>query len=249
MESSCKLNGDSLTVSITDTACSGYSSNLVFYRMGKLAWRFQLAAAFAPAIPILIFVWMVPESPRWLIKKARYQQAFDSFCKYRNSEMQAARDLFYSHCQIMEEQSAFAGSHLATRIKQLVTVPRLRRATIASAVCVISQQFSGINIMAFYSSTIFAEAGYGPLQTLLASWGFGFTMFVFAFPAVYTMDTWGRRNLLMFTFPLMAACLAAAGCCFLLDESNGARVPLIALFVYLFTALYGPGTLPWRDCL
>jgi hypothetical protein len=39
---------------------SGFCSNLVFFRMGKLAWRFQLAAAFAPAIPILIFIWWCP---------------------------------------------------------------------------------------------------------------------------------------------------------------------------------------------
>ena len=33
---------------------------MIFYRIGKLAWRFQLAAAFAPAIPILVFVWFCP---------------------------------------------------------------------------------------------------------------------------------------------------------------------------------------------
>ena len=38
----------------------GFCSNLIFYRIGRLAWRFQLAAAFVPAIPILIFVWMCP---------------------------------------------------------------------------------------------------------------------------------------------------------------------------------------------
>lgn len=37
-----------------------------------------------------------------------------------------------------------------------------------------AQQFSGINIMSFYSSTIFSEAGYSTLQCLLASFGFGF---------------------------------------------------------------------------
>lgn len=42
------------------TQCSGFCSNLVFYRIGRLAWRFQLAAAFAPAIPILTFVWFCP---------------------------------------------------------------------------------------------------------------------------------------------------------------------------------------------
>lgn len=98
--------------------------------------------------------------------------------------------------------------------------------------------------MSFYSSTIFAEAGYTTTQSLLASWGFGLIMFIFALPAVYTMDTFGRRNLLLFTFPNMAWCLLAAGLCFLMPEGNSARVPLIAFFVYLFTAFYGPGIGP-----
>lgn len=55
------------------------------------------------------------------------------------------------------------------------------------------------------------------------------------------MDTFGRRNLLLFTFPNMAWCLLAAGCCFLLPTGSEARVPLIAFFVYLFSAFYGPG--------
>lgn len=44
----------------TDAPISGFCSNLIFYRIGHLAWRFQLAAAFAPAIPILILIWMCP---------------------------------------------------------------------------------------------------------------------------------------------------------------------------------------------
>lgn len=73
-------------------------------------------------------------------------------------------------------------------------------------------------------------------------------MFIFAIPAVYTMDTYGRRNLLLLTFPQMAWCLLAAGFCFLMPESNSARVPLIAFFVYLFIAFYGPGKLIIRPC-
>ena len=43
----------------------GFSTNLVFKDIGPLAWRFQLAAAFAPAVPLGILVWFCPESPRW----------------------------------------------------------------------------------------------------------------------------------------------------------------------------------------
>lgn len=178
------------------------------------------------------------------MKKGRYQESFKSFCRIRNTEMMAARDLYYAHRQVIEENNAFGGQTLHRRMKELLTVPRLRRATVASSWVVISQQFSGINIMAFYSSTIFQQAGYSDKDCLLASMGFGLIMFVFAFPAVYMMDTFGRRNLLLATFPSMAFCLLAAGLSFLLNAGSSARVPLIAFFIYLFTAMYGPGKCP-----
>ncbi|KAI3396292.1 hypothetical protein diail_12314, partial [Diaporthe ilicicola] len=222
----------------------GFCSNLVFLQVGRLAWRFQLAAAFAPAVPILFLVWLCPESPRWLMKKQRYQASYASFCRLRNTEVQAARDLYYAHCQVAAEREHFAGVSLATRARELLTVPRIRRATLASAWVVVSQQFSGINVMAFYSSTIFQNAGYSVRDCLLASMGFGLVIFVFAIPAVYTMDSFGRRNLMLVTFPNMAACLLAAGLCFLLPDGSRSRTPLVALFIYLFGALYGPGIGP-----
>ncbi|KAK5165370.1 uncharacterized protein LTR77_008899 [Saxophila tyrrhenica] len=222
----------------------GFSSNLVFKDIGPLAWRFQLAAAFAPAVPLFFLVWFVPESPRWLMKKGRYQKAFAAFCRIRNSKLIAAREIFYAHCQIVAEDVAFEGQSIWSRAWELFSVPRIRRATFASAWIVISQQFSGINIMAFYSSTIFSQAGYTVTQSLLASFGFGVVTFVFSIPAVYTMDTFGRRNLLLFTFPNMAWCLLAAGLFFLMPVESSARVPLIALFIYMFTAFYSPGIGP-----
>ncbi|KAJ6443571.1 sugar porter (SP) family MFS transporter [Purpureocillium lavendulum] len=209
---------------------------------GGLVTSFQMwvsFAAFVPAIPLILSVWFCPESPRWLMKRGRYPESFQSFCRLRNSEMQAARDLYYAHCQVREEREAFAGLSYARRARDLMTVPRLRRAIVASSWVVTSQQFSGINIMAFYSSTIFANAGYSTFKCLLASMGFGLVLFLCAFPAVYTMDTFGRRNLLLTAFPNMAWCLLAAGLCFLLPESSSSRIPLIALFIYFFTFFYG----------
>ncbi|KAF8193762.1 hypothetical protein BJ912DRAFT_1040990 [Pholiota molesta] len=81
----------------------------------------------------------------------------------------------------------------------------------------------------FYSSTIFVpQAGYSAKQAMLASWGFGLVNWLFAFPAVWTIDTFGRRNLLLFTFPKAWTLLAA-------------RVPLIVFFIFLFAAFYSPG--------
>ena len=69
------------------------------------------------------------------------------------------------------------------------------------------------------------------------------------FPALYTIDTFGRRNLLLFTFPNMAWCLFAAAGCFQMNEGNSARLPLIAFFIYLFTAFYSPGEWSFLTCV
>ena len=168
------------------------------------------------------------------MKKGRYIEAFKSFCRLRNSELQAARDLYYVHCQLAEEMQVLKGSNYFSRFMELFTIPRVRRATLASFVVMIAQQMCGINIIAFYSSTIFAQAGSTPKQALLASWGFGLVNWLFAFPAVWTIDTFGRRNLLLFTFPNMAWTLLTAGFAFFIPGANKARVPVVAVFVFLF---------------
>jgi MFS family permease len=91
-----------------------------------------------------------------------------------------------------------------------------------------------VNIIAFYSSTIFSQAGASNVGALLASFGFGLVNFIFAWPAVWTIDTFGRRGLLIFTFPQIFWTLLAAGMCFYIPKDNNARLGLIAFFIYLF---------------
>lgn len=90
-----------------------------------------------------------------------------------------------------------------------------------------------VNIIAFYSSTVFAEAGASVTEALFASFGFGLVNFLFAFPAVWTIDTFGRRTLLLFTFPQMTWTLLAAGLCNLIPKEQTAHLALVALFVFM----------------
>jgi MFS family permease len=101
-----------------------------------------------------------------------------------------------------------------------------------------------VNIISFYSSTIFQMAGASNIEALLASFGFGLINFVFAWPAVWTIDTFGRRGLLLFTFPQMCWTLLAAGFCFWIPANSNAHIGLIAFFIYLFDAFYSPGEGP-----
>lgn len=222
----------------------GTCANLVVTKIGHEAWRYQLGSAFIPAVPLLILIYFCPESPRWYIKKNRYRDALRSLLRLRNSPVQAARDLYYIHVQLEVEYEFIGHGNYFKRCMELFTVPRIRRATLASFVVMIAQQMCGINIIAFYSSNVFKKAGASDFGALLASWGFGLVNFIFAFPALWTIDTFGRRSLLLFTFPQMAWTLLAAGLCTLIPGTKGAHLGLVALFVYLFAAFYSPGEGP-----
>ncbi|KAH8993463.1 hypothetical protein EDB92DRAFT_1815530 [Lactarius akahatsu] len=166
----------------------GYVADLAFYKVPDkphikgLNWRLMLASAGIPALFLMAQVFFCPESPRWLISKGRYPEAY-------------------------------------------------------------RQQFCGVNVIAYYSSTIFTQAGFSEIRALLASWGFGALNFVMALPAVYTINTFGRRNLLLVTFPLMSLFLLMTGFAFWIPEGNG-RLAVVALRIYLFDCVYSPGEGP-----
>ncbi|KKY26718.1 putative galactose-proton [Phaeomoniella chlamydospora] len=222
----------------------GTTANLAVKDTGNISWRLQLGSAFIPAVPLWIGVYFCPESPRWYIKKGKFGKALASLKRLRNTELQACRDLYYINAQIEIESEAIGASNYISRFIELFTIPRVRRATLASFTVMLAQQMCGINIIAFYSSTVFSNAGASVTSSLFASWGFGLVNFVFAWPAIWTIDTFGRRALLLFTFPNMAWTLLAAGFCFWIPAESKAHLGLIATFIYLFSAFYSPGEGP-----
>lgn len=81
----------------------GFSSNLVVSRIGPLSWRFQFASAFLPTVPLIALVFVCPESPRFLLKRGRYREAYQSLLQLREIPLQAAKELYYMNCQIQAE--------------------------------------------------------------------------------------------------------------------------------------------------
>jgi len=226
----------------------GYAADLMFYyvpdkpNITGLNWRLMMASAMLPAVIVCCFVFLCPESPRWYMSKGRHASAYKSMCRLRHNKIQAARDLFYMAELLKAEEGIQMGQN---KLLELVRVPRNRRAMLASEIVMFMQQFCGVNVIAYYSSSIFENSGFSTLSALGASMGFGVINFLFALPAVYTIDTFGRRNLLLTTFPLMSLCLLFTGFSFWIPEDNkSARVGCIALGIYLFGIVYSPGEGP-----
>jgi MFS family permease len=98
--------------------------------------------------------------------------------------------------------------------------------------------------MSFYSSTIFSDAGFSTQSSLLASFGFGALNFVFAFPAVFTIDRFGRRTLLLSTFPILCIMLLVVAFAFFIPQDSKARIAVIVLGIYVYTIFYSVGEGP-----
>jgi len=239
----------------------GYAADLAFYRVPDfygivgLNWRLMLASASLCAMIVCCGVWYCPESPRWLMNKSNnarragndeaarksLSKAWQSMKMLRSTELQAARDMYLMvKLQEAEDEAAKKRKGVFT---ELFCNGRNRRAMIASEICMFMQQFCGINIIAYYSSVIFLDAGFSEQAALLASLGFGILNFVCALPAVYTIDRKGRRWLLLLCFPLMALCLFFIGLAFLIKDPT-THIACIALGIYLFGIVYSPGEGP-----
>lgn len=115
---------------------------------------------------------MGSESPRWLIKKQRYCKAYDVLLRLRENSLLAAKDLVFIWAQLQVETPLFMRTtenvidvenpipyledrvyvretgllEYARRVSQLFTIPRARRATLASFLVMIAQQMTGVSI-------------------------------------------------------------------------------------------------------
>lgn len=100
-----------------------------------------------------------------------------------------------------------------------------------------------VNVIAYYSTKIFIDAGYSHENALLVSFGSGVCNFLGAIPAIFTIDRCGRRRLLLATFPVMAILLFWTGSSFMIPD-KGMRLAMVAASLYCFMILYSPGLGP-----
>lgn len=137
----------------------GFATGLAFF--GE--WRLITASATIPTIPLLSLIFLCPKSPRFLIRKSRYKEAYLSLRHLRETEVQAARDLYTIHCQLQTEiemfqerpatkhydydssQSTVKSRNYWQRITKLMRSPRNRRACVSACLVMVFQQLCGVS--------------------------------------------------------------------------------------------------------
>ncbi|KAG5985177.1 hypothetical protein E4U55_000813 [Claviceps digitariae] len=201
-----------------------FAFNLLFTRASSDTITFRLIQG-APLVPSLALLFMAlfvcPESPRYLLMKGpnySVEKSFRELRKLRNTELQALRDMYVVYKSIEHEHLDLSDldphacrspgftwvlRDFIRQYAQLFQRRRLRNALISTSTVSLAQQFCG--------GTLFKSVGASSIAVSMAySLGFGAINFLFALPAIRSIDTIGRRRWLNITLPFMAIFMLGA---------------------------------------
>jgi len=196
-------------------------------------WRYMLGSGTLPAFLFFVLLFLVPESPRWLIKRKRYDEALQTLEKVNGKEK--AREI------ANEIQSALSQEN--GTVAELFS-PGLRMALIAGIVLALFSQITGINAIIYYAPEIFKSIGFGPESAFLQTVLIGVINTVFTFVAIWLIDRAGRKTLLMWGVGGMIVCLLGIALCFQYSITQG---PWLLLFILAYIACFASslGPIPW----
>jgi sugar porter (SP) family MFS transporter len=199
---------------------------------GASSWRWMFTLAVVPAGGLWIALLFVPESPRWLVKQGRKDEAL-SVLERIGGPIQARSEL--------EEIEDASAAEAARSLSQLFQ-PGLRKALVIGVALAVLQQITGINTILYYAPTIFLKAGFASeSDALLASLAVGAVNFVFTLVALGAIDRLGRKPLLLVGSGGMAASLALLGAALKLQ---GESSPLLLAGILSYVAFFAVGLGP-----
>ena len=200
---------------------------LVNYAFADIeGWRWMLGLAVVPSVILLVGIYFMPESPRWLLEN-------------RNEE--AARQVMkitYDDSEIDKELNAISESTWT-----VIKSPWLGRILIVGCIFAIFQQFIGINAVIFYSSSIFAKAGLGEAASILGSVGIGTINVLVTIVAIFVVDKIDRKKLLVGgNIGMIASLLIMAILIWTIGIASSAWIIIVclSLFIVFFGISWGP---------
>lgn len=154
------------------------------------AWRWMLGVEIVPALILFLALFLVPDSPRWLIQKGRETEARQVMAKIMPS------DEVDEAIAVINSSSATESQSLWHRIGGIFG-KKMRLALVIGVIIGVVQQITGINAIFFYAPTIFEQSGIGTDAAFAQAALVGVINVVFTLVAIALIDRWGRRPLLI----------------------------------------------------
>ncbi|KAG0664414.1 hypothetical protein C6P46_001459 [Rhodotorula mucilaginosa] len=224
-----------------------YAIDLGFFFLdGSVSWRAPLAFQILFAIMVMIFLLMIPESPAWLVKHSERHPDFR-----REGRATLARiyetDEHSEHINGLVDAMDSAAAQVAnSRFKDIFThgpTQNFRRASLGF-VAQILQQITGINLISYYSATLFEQIGLSPLLSRYLALANGVEYALAAFASIMFVDTLGRRKTMIWGSIGCGICMVIlTGLVHASDNGQKAWGYAATVFLFVFNTSFAFGWL------
>jgi sugar porter (SP) family MFS transporter len=211
---------------------------------GSLQWRIPLAISLFFSVVVLISVFFLPESPRWLVRVGRIEDATKSLAAFKG----VSDDDESVRVEIAGIETSLEASVANTSLMDIFSInkPDDERLLYRFCLCValqFFQQMCGGNLISTYVSTIFEENLHmdSDLARILSSCAMTWK-FLCSFIAFFAIDRLGRRKIFMISGTGMAVCMMVLAITNSFGENHTASI-ISAVFIFLFNSFYPVGFL------
>lgn len=199
---------------------------------GQMGWRWMFWAGGVPAVLFVFLIFFIPESPRWLSAKLRFDQSKLVLQKiggeqYATNEMMALKNIS-NIAEKANDKMLFSG--------------KMPKILLIGIVIAVFQQWCGINVIFNYAQDVFSAAGYGVSDILFNIVITGVTNMVFTFVGMYMVDRFGRRALMMLGAVGLAVIYSLLGACYFMGFSGIPVLVLVMLAIGCYAMSLAPIT-------
>jgi sugar porter (SP) family MFS transporter len=209
-----------------------------FVDSNSVSWRFPFAFQIVLLIIVIAFVLVLPESPRWLVKRGRCEEARDILARLLDVEPNS--EAIDMDIRDIESSLATSSSESWWGVFKMGEQRFLHRTALAAS-AQLFQQLCGINAITLYTTKLFQGfIGLDPVSSRICSACIGFADITGGIVAYFTIDRLGRRVLMVASSVILAMSMAIlAGTTS--DASNGSALIAAVVFVYIFEGVFSIG--------
>jgi len=195
---------------------------------GQTGWRWMFGAEALPALLFFFLMFLVPESPRWLVKNGRAEEAGRILAKVGGPGFAG---------RAMDEIRTTLAAHEIGRVRfRDLLEPGLAKVLLIGVVLAVYQQWCGINVIFNYAQEIFTAAGYGVSDVLFNIVVTGAVNLIFTLVAIRLVDRLGRRPLMLAGSAGLALVFGLIGASYAV-HSRGLHILLLVLVALALYAL------------
>ncbi len=208
-----------------------FFSNYLLVDTGENNWRWMLLVMAAPAVLLFFSLFLVPESPRWLVARGRNDDALQVLVKTSGKKNASAELKEIEETLKNQEESTFSDL-LAPKIKPLLYI---------GIILAVFQQITGINTIMYYAPKIFANVGQSNDSALFQTILIGGTNLLFTLVAMVLIDRLGRKLLIIIGSTGMMLMLSGLSALYFTNQTSGVLVLIFILgYIAFFAASLGP---------